>query len=204
MPYINTTPAAEATGETREMYRRQQNRFGYVPNYAKVFCHRPELMKLWADLQVGIRRNIDPRRFELATLAAAHALRSSYCSLAHGKVLTEYFSAEEVRAIATEAEPGPLSPAEQAMVRYARKVAADASSVTATDIEAMKKHGLSDAEIFDIAVTAAGRAFFAKISDALGVEPDAAFLGLDPALRESLTVGRPIDSSEPDRLAEAS
>ena len=203
MTFIDTTAPAQATGAVRDMYQRQQNKFGYVPNYAKLFCHRPELMKLWADLQAGIRRSIEPRRFELVTLAAAHALRSSYCSLAHGKVLTEYFSAEEVRAIATESEPAALSPAEQAMVRYARKVARDAAAVTVEDVAALKEHGLGDAEIFDIAVTVAGRAFLTKVVDALGAPPDSDFLSLDDRLRDSLTVGREIDVARPERLPPA-
>lgn len=202
MAFIDTIAPADATGEVETMYRRQQNKFGYVPNYAKVFCHRPELMKLWADLQVGIRRHVEPRRFELVTLAAAHALGSSYCSLAHGKVLTEHYSPEQVQRIAGEADPAPLTPAERAMVRYARKVARDASSVTAADVAELKAHGLTDAEIFDVAAMAAGRAFLSKLVDGLGAEPDAPFLEIDEALRESLTVGRAIDQAAPERLPE--
>ncbi|HEX7037129.1 MAG TPA: peroxidase-related enzyme [Pseudomonadales bacterium] len=202
MAFIDTIAPADATGEVEAMYRRQQNKFGYVPNYAKVFCHRPELMKLWADLQVGIRRHVDPRRFELVTLAAAHALGSSYCSLAHGKLLTEHYPAEQVQRIASEADPAPLTPAERAMVRYARKVARDASSVTADDVAELKAQGLTDAEIFDIAAMAAGRAFLSKLVDGLGAEPDAAYLEVDEGLRAALTVGRPIDEAAPERLPE--
>jgi hypothetical protein len=36
---------------------------------------------------------MDLRRYELATLAAAMRLRSSYCALAHGKELAERFDA---------------------------------------------------------------------------------------------------------------
>lgn len=203
MPFIKTTPAAEASGDARDMYRRQQGKFGYVPNYAKVFCYRPELMKLWADLQVGIRRHVEPRRFELVTLAAAHALRSSSCSLAHGTILTEHYTPAEVCAIASDSAASPLSQAERAMVRYARKVATDAASVTADDVAELKFHGFDDAEIFDIAVTAAARAFFTKVLDGVGVAPDAPFSALDPVLRTGLTVGREIDPTEPERLPES-
>lgn len=200
MPFIQTTPAAEASGPVREMYQRQQKKFGYVPNYARVFCHRPELMKLWADLQSGIRRHVEPEKFELVTLAAAHALRSSYCSLAHGNKLTEHYTPEEVCAIANDAPEAPLTDAERAMLRFARKVAVDASSVTAGDVAELKAHGLEDAEVFDIAVTAAARAFFSKVADALGAEPDASFLELDPGFRQAMTVGRKIDEREPERV----
>ena len=45
---------------------------------------------------------------------------------------------------------------------------------------------------FDIAATAAARCFFSKLLDALGVQADSSFSDLDPALREALTVGRPV------------
>lgn len=201
MLFIETTPVAEAAGDVESMYRRQQSAFGYVPSYARAFSHRPELMTLWAELQRGIRKHVEPRRFELVTLVAAHALRSSSCSLAHGRMLTEFFSAEEVCAIVRDADPSPLTAAERDMVRYARKVVVDASAVTAADVTALKAHGFGDAEIFDIAATAAARAFFTKVLDGVGAAPDSAFLKLEPALREALTVGREIDTRDVERLA---
>jgi uncharacterized peroxidase-related enzyme len=192
MPFIRTTPTVDATGEVRDMYERQRASVGFVPNYAKVFSHRPELMTRWAGLLSGIRRHVEPRRFELVTLAAAHALRSSYCSLAHGKALTAFFSEEEVQAIAVDADLAPLSPAETAMMKLARKVATDASAVTAGDVAELQKHGFADEEIFDIVATAAARSFFTKLLDGLGAEADVDYLDMDESLRRSLTVGRPI------------
>lgn len=204
MPFIATTPPSEARGDVRAMYQRQQATYGYVPNYARVFSHRPELMAHWASLLAGIRRNVnrsDARRFELVTWAAAHALRNSYCTLAHGAALTELFSADQLRGIASEGDFGPLSEAEVAVMSFARKVARDASRVTAGDAALLKKHGLADDEIFDVVATVAARALFTKLLDGLGVEPDAAYLELDEELRKSLTVGRPIGFAEPERVA---
>jgi uncharacterized peroxidase-related enzyme len=148
MAFVKTIPPRDADGDVRRMYERQQAKFGYVPNYAKVFSHRPDIMQYWADLQAGIRRHIDKRRFELVTFAAALALRSSYCSLAHGRALSEHFSQDDVRRLAEGADFGVLTDAEAAMVVLARKVAADASAVTAGDVARLKENGLTDAEIF--------------------------------------------------------
>lgn len=200
MAYIETTTPGDAQGEVRAMYERQQAAYGYVPNYAKVFCHRPEIMKLWADLQYGIRKHIDKRRFELVTVAAAHAMKSSYCSLAHGKTLTKFFSADEVRAIVDEDGGGPLSDTEIAMMRLARKVVRDASSVTDEDFTTLRDHGISDGEIFDIVATAAARSFFAKLVEGLGAAADVAYLDVEQGLRDVLVVGRPIDPSAPELL----
>ena len=194
MAFISTTPPDEAEDAVREMYERQQGAWGFVPNYAKVFCHRPEVMVRWANLLAEIRRPLDARRFELVTFAAAHELRHSSCALAHGQQLTRFFDDEEVRAIAEQRPVAALTEAEAEMIAFARKVARDASTIGPDDVARLKEHGFSDADIFDIAATAAARSFFTKLLDALGSEPDAPFLEMNERLRDALAVGRPIDS----------
>jgi len=193
MTFISTTPPEAARDAVADMYRRQQAAWGYVPNYARVFCHRPEVLARWGQLLAEIKRPMDKRRFELVTFAAAHELRNSACALAHGKALQAFFSYVQIAAIAEGRLDGLLGEAEQAMLGFARKVAKDASQVASRDVAALLALGYTDAEIFDIAAAAAGRAFFTKMLDALGVHMDSPFLGLDDTLRRALTVGRPID-----------
>jgi len=200
MAFIETTPPNETTGVARAMLERQHDHYGYVPNYARVFSDRPDVMNLWADLLAGIRRHIEPRRFELVTFAAALELRNSYCALAHGKVLLDRFlSPEEMRALA-DGDASALSEAEAAMLDLARKVIADSSSVTREDVDRLRRAGLREGEIFDVVAAAAARAFFAKLCDALGAEPDSSFMKLDRGLRDRLTVGRPIATGASERL----
>jgi len=200
MAFINTVSPYEAEGEVGQMYEHFQGKYGYVPNYSKIFSHRPEVMQLWADLLYGVRRNMDKRRFELVTLAAALAVRSTYCSLAHGSALSEYFGVRDLLAIIHDADDSPLSEAEKIMVNIARKFARDASTVTQTEIDQLKANGFDDAEIFDIAAVATARTFFAQLCEGLGAVGDHAYSALDPRLRAALSVGRPIEYTEPERV----
>jgi uncharacterized peroxidase-related enzyme len=203
MAFIETIAPGDSTEQVRAMYERQQSAWGFVPNYAKVFCYRPEVMARWGQLQAEIRRTIDVRRFELITLAAALELRSSACALQFGKKGSEHVGAGEVRVLAQNGRSEAITEAERAMMAFARKVARDASKITAGDVDALRQQGFSEAEIFDIAAASAGRAFFTKILDALGVEPDAPFMAMDESLRELLTVGRPIDFHPPEVMPTA-
>jgi uncharacterized peroxidase-related enzyme len=196
MAFIKTIQPSESEGEVRAMFERQQKSWGFVPNYAKVFCHRPEVMARWARLLAEIRRPMDDRRFELATFAAAHELKNTACTLEHGKQLGRIIGPEAVVSLGRGETSPELSEAELAIAAFARKIANDASAITAEDVEGLKAHGLGDAEIFDIAAAAAGRAFFTKLLDALGVRADIAAGKLDDDFRVPLTVGRPI-STEP-------
>lgn len=200
MSFIDTIAPRDAEGDVREMYERQQGSWGYVPNYALVFSRRPEVLARWGRLLAEIRRPMSDRRFELVTLAAAQVYRHTSCSLAHGAKLAEILGEDEVVSFATGAGSAALTEAEREMVRYARKIAADASQVTQEDVARLKAHGLDDGEIFDIAAAVAGRAFLTKLLDALGSEPDSAFQRLSQAMRDALTVGRPISSAATQRL----
>jgi uncharacterized peroxidase-related enzyme len=194
MTFIETTPPESASDAVAAMYLRQQSAWGYIPNYAKVFCHRPEVLARWGQLLAEIRRPMEERRFELVTFVTAYEFGNSACALTHGKALRTFFTDEQIRAIAEGRFDAILTGAEQAMVRFARQIAIDAPQVTAYQIAALREHGYSDPEIFDIAATSAGRAFFAKLLDGLGVELDSPFLALDESFRRALTVGRPIDA----------
>jgi len=190
MTFVQAVPEDEATGQVAALYERETARMGYLPNSVRAFSHRPDVYRAWQQLNGAIKAH-DPRRYELATLAAARRLRSSYCALAHGKVLAEQFL--DTRAVA--ALPEGLDEADRAVMALAEKVVDDATSVEPRDIDRLRELGLSDGEIVDVVLAAAARCFFSKTLDALGAQPDARFLELDPELRDSLVVGRPIEST---------
>ena len=201
MPFIRTIPPAEADGRVREIYQDTQKRFGYVPNWAQAFSLRPGVLDGWVGLLRAIRSNLSERAYELSTLAAARALRSSYCSLAHGTVLADsVLSPAAVTAIAEGTGDAPLEPRERAMMRFVEKLVHGADQISAADVEGLRSHGYTDEEIFDLAASGAARCFFSKLLDALGVEPDSTFNQLDPALRRALTVGRPVDTRPKARV----
>jgi uncharacterized peroxidase-related enzyme len=193
MTFTGTVSETDATGAVAEMYEADRSADGRVPNSTKAFSLRPEVYAAWLKLGGAIRSNMDLRRYELATLAAARRLRSSYCMLAHGSVLIDRFmEPSAVRALADDFRSAGLDPVDVAVMDLADKVADDASSVSEADIERLRALGCSDAEIVDVVLAAALRCFFSKALDGLGVHADPKFAQLEPELRDALTVGRPI------------
>ncbi|HEY9337837.1 MAG TPA: carboxymuconolactone decarboxylase family protein [Kribbella sp.] len=175
-----------------ELFDANRAPAGHVPNYVHAFAARPAVYEAWKQLNGAIKESMDLRRYELATLAAATALKSSYCSLAHGQVLADkFYTAEEVVALVEEP---PNDPVDRAVMAFARKVALAADTVTQADVDELRALGLSDADVLDVVLAAAARSFFSKTLDATGTQPDSAFNGLPDTLRAALTVGRPIYS----------
>jgi uncharacterized peroxidase-related enzyme len=160
-------------------------------NFEKAFAERPEVLAAWQQLNGAIKAGMDLRRYELATLAAARRLRSSYCCLAHGSVLIERFD-EPVREIALDHRTAGLDEVDVAVMDLAERVVDDAASIGDEDLQRIRDLGLSEVEIMDVVLAAAARCFFSKTLDALGVRPDASYRDLDPELLDVLVVGRPI------------
>ena len=179
-----------------ELFERDRAALGYVPNFARLFAHRPAVYEAWLGLRDAILASMDTRRYELATVAAARELRSSYCTLVHGKVLADRFlGPAQVRDMIVDHRSAGLDEIDVAVMDLAEKVARDATSVTEADVQRLRDLGLSDAEILDVVAAAAARCFFSKTLDGLGVQADPAYAELDPELRDVLTVGRPIAES---------
>jgi uncharacterized peroxidase-related enzyme len=193
MTFIESVPEAHATGAVADIYEADVEAFGDLPNFTKAFSLRPEVYVAWRQLNGAIKANMDLRRYELATVAAARRLRSSYCTLAHGSVLmAKFLEPKTVRALVDDYRAADLEPADLAVMELADKVAQDATSVNQADVDRLRNLGLTDSEILDVVLAAAARCFFSKTLDGLGAEPDAKYSELEPELRDTLTVGRPI------------
>ena len=192
MSYIETISRQDATGTIKELYQAEEAEFGYIPNYLRLFSHRPEVYQAWEQLIAAVRSNMTLRRYELVTLSAARALGGTYCMLAHGDnfLNSGEIDADQLAAIATDYRHAQLPPHEVAVMEFAEKIIRDSSSVTQADVDHLKSFGLSDAEILDITLATTARSFFSKTLDALNAEPDAKFMHFDAPLRHALAVGR--------------
>ena len=191
--FIEVPDETTADGEVAEWYEQQRASWGYLPNYAPAFATRPDVARAWNELNGAVRNNMDRRRYELATIAAARVYRSTYCTAAHSKFLRDQCGDEaSMRAVAADPTGAALDATDREVVTFATRVAENAASITADEVERLRGLGFSDGEIVDIVFAVAARAFFTKVLDALGVQADAE-LGdtFDPEFRKQVTVGRP-------------
>ena len=185
--FIQTIPEAEAEGKLGAIYEGDIQSMGYVPNHAKVFSLRPDVLEAWRAFQGSIRKNLRLRRYELVTLAAAMELKCRYCLLAHGAILLKNgISPDQLRKILTNFRDAGLEPGEVAMMEFAQKIIRDASEITRADIDVLRALDLEDVEILDITLTATMRSFASKTFDALGAGPDAVYAELEHELSDLL------------------
>jgi|1186.fasta_scaffold27330_3 uncharacterized peroxidase-related enzyme len=193
MSFLATVDDAEARGATAEMYARERERVGHLPRYARAFGARPGVYDVWRRLVGELTGTMPLRRFELVTVVAARELRSTYCTVAHGTILTQFIPADDLARLARGEVPEALNEQERAVVRFAAKAARAAPDITPDDVEGLRQHGLDDEEILDVVLATAARCFFSTVLDATGTLADAGFAQrVSGDLREALTVGRPL------------
>lgn len=77
MAYIRTVPPEAATGLLAELYEKDRATYGFVPPWSRATSLRPEATAAWRNLISTISSQMDLRRYELVTIAAATRLRCS-------------------------------------------------------------------------------------------------------------------------------
>jgi alkylhydroperoxidase/carboxymuconolactone decarboxylase family protein YurZ len=69
--FFRTVPTEEATGKLKELYDEDIRLHGRVLGATEMLSLRPEVTEAWRAMDSALRSTIDPRHYELATLAAA-------------------------------------------------------------------------------------------------------------------------------------
>lgn len=185
--FIQTISESESDGKLKAIYEGDRKNMGYVPNHARVFSLRPDVLEAWRAFQGSIRKNLRLRRYELVTIAAAMELKCRYCLLAHGTILINNgVSLEQLRLILTNFHEAGLEHDEVTMMEFAKKIIRNANKISQADIDELRRQGLDDVEILDITLTATMRSFASKTFDALGATPDPVYKELEQQLSDLL------------------
>ncbi len=178
--HVRPVSADTANDAVRAMYARDLAADDYIHNYTKLFSLNPAAWDAWLGLRASLQR-MDPRRYELVTLAAAAALRCRYCVGAHAAVLeSRFFERPQLEALARDYRTAGLDSVDVEAMALAETVALHADRVTPEQVDALRRHGLTDEEIFDVVLAASARALFSKTLDALAAEPDAPLAATSP------------------------
>jgi uncharacterized peroxidase-related enzyme len=190
--FIRPIPAEDATGAVAEMYEKDRRGWGFLPGYTQAFSHHPDAFAGWRQLVAAVQTQMDARRYELVTLAAARTVRSTSCAAAHSaRLVDKWFDAATVATMVADHHAAGLDDVDVAIMDFAVAVASDPTSITAEDVDTLRSHGLNERDILDVVLAVAVRMFFTTVIEATAAGPDPEMLDpLAPELREAVLVGR--------------
>ncbi|MBK9362204.1 MAG: peroxidase-related enzyme [Rubrivivax sp.] len=157
-----------------------QAKAGFVPNVFLALAHRPAewrafmayhdalLLKDTGSLTKGEREMIIT-----ATSAANHCL---YCVVAHGAILRVYEKNPLIAdQVAINHRKADIPPRQRAMLDFAMKVCQQAHEVEEADFAALRPHGFSDDDIWDIAAITAFFGLSNRLANVSGMRPNDEF-----------------------------
>ena len=165
----------EAEGHVAKMYDTDLRDDGFVFSHTQAMAINPEAHEAFEALIRAIVPSIGVRTFELATLAAAHAIPSPHCLLAHGRktLRADALTEEQLVRVARDYESAGLDDADVAVMRFAQRLSTDPASMTDQDSQSLRDHGFSDRQIVDIALVAGIRNHYSRTLQALAVPVEA-------------------------------
>jgi uncharacterized peroxidase-related enzyme len=167
---------------------------GYVANFLRVWCWRPDLYKQFVDLRLGLMGSttLSDREQAIAVAATVSTMGDSYCSLAWGSKLAKLAGDETAAGILEGELPGELSEREAALAEWCRAVVHDPMTTTPAQVASLRDAGFADREVFEATMLLSLRVAFSLVNDALGAQPDRQLAERAPApVRQAVTFGRP-------------
>lgn len=185
---IDTPDPETARDYTAQVFQRDLDDDGFVFSHTRAMAVNPEALAAFEGLVHAIVPSIGVRLYELVTLAAAAALKSPHCLLAHGRktLRAEALDEDTLVLVLRDFENAGLSDADVAAMRYAQRLSTDSASMTDDDAAALRAAGYSDRQIVDITLAAAARNYFSRALEALAVPVEEDLNGISPRVRDAL------------------
>ena len=179
---ISRYPVPDLAGlpeDIRTRIMKVQEKSGFVPNVFLALAHRPDEFRAffaYHDALMEKPGGLTKAEREMIVVATSGANQCHYCVVAHGAIL-------RVRAknplladqVAVNYRKADIPPREKAMLDFAIKVALESHALDDADLEALRRHGFTDEDAWDIAAIAAFFALSNRMANYSGMRPNDEF-----------------------------
>jgi len=156
-----------------------QEKAGFVPNVFLVLAHRPDEFRAffaYHDALMEKASGLTKAEREMIVVTTSAANQCLYCVVAHGAIL-------RIRAknplvadqVATNYRKSDITPRQKAMLDFAMKVALRAHEIDEADFDALRAHGFSDEDAWDIGAVSALFALSNRMANMTGMRPNDEF-----------------------------
>ena len=182
MPPVSRFPVPELDTLPEDIRSRivaVNEKAGFIPNVFLAWAHRPEEFRAffaYHDALLEKDGGLTTAEREMIVVATSSLNHCHYCVIAHGAILRirakHALIADQVAVNYLNAD---LTPRQRAMLDFAVKVAERSHQVSDEDFVALRQHGLSDEDIWDIGSITALFALSNRVANLLALQPNAEF-----------------------------
>jgi uncharacterized peroxidase-related enzyme len=172
----------EMPEDIRARIEQVQDKAGFIPNVFLAMAHRPEEFRAffaYHDALMDKASGLTKAEREMIVVATSSANQCHYCVIAHGAIL-------RVRAknpliadqVAVNYRKADITPRQKAMLDFALKVAVAPYAIGEQEFEALKSHGFSQDDVWDIGAIAAFFAMSNRLANVSDMRPNDEFYSL--------------------------
>jgi uncharacterized peroxidase-related enzyme len=168
-----------------------QEKAGFVPNVFLAWAHRPaEFRAFFAYHDALLEKDggLTRAEREMIVVSTSSLNHCHYCVIAHGAILRirakNPLVADQVAVNYLNAE---LTPRQRGILDFAVKVAERSHEANEADFAALRAHGLSDDDIWDIGAITALFALSNRMANVLALKPNADFYTMGRQPQEQRT-----------------
>lgn len=166
-----------------------QEKAGFVPNVFLALAHRPDEFRAffaYHDALMLRESGLSKGDKEMVIVATSGANRCLYCVVAHGALLRIYEKKPLVAdQVAVNHAKADISPRQAAMLDFAMKVALDSAAVGEADYAALREHGFTDEDAWDIVAITALFGLSNRLANAFSIRPNEEFFLMGRVPRET-------------------
>ncbi|MEN9419940.1 MAG: hypothetical protein RI988_3561 [Pseudomonadota bacterium] len=174
-------PTLEALPEDiRTRILEVQAKAGFVPNVFLALAHRPAEWRAFVAyhdaLMLKEGGSLTKGEREMIVVATSGANQCLYCVVAHGAILRIYEKKPLLAdQVAINYRKADIPPRQRAMLDFALKVCERSHEVEEADFAALRVHGFSDEDAWDIAAITAFFGMSNRIANTIGIRPNDEF-----------------------------
>ena len=169
----------EMPEDVRQRIVEVQEKSGFVPNVFRTLAHRPDEFRAffaYHDALMEKESGLSKAEREMIVVATSGANQCQYCVVAHGAILRlrarNPLIADQVAVNYRKAD---LTPRQRAMLDFALKTALHSAEIGDADLAALREHGFSDDDIWDIGAVAAFFAMSNRLANMTSMRPNDEF-----------------------------
>ena len=173
-------PALEGLpDDLRQRILEVQEKSGFVPNVFLAFSHRPDEFRAFFAYHDAVMlrpSGLSKGEKEMIIVATSGANNCLYCVVAHGAILRIYEKNPQIAdQVAVNYRKADITPRQKAMVDFAMKICLDSASVGDSDFAALREHGFSDEDAWDIGAVTALFGLSNRIANLTSMRPNDEF-----------------------------
>jgi len=173
-------PAPESLpSDIREVVDSNTAKAGFTPNVFLAYGYKPEHFRAffhYYDVLMKVPSELSRAEREMIVVAVSRINACTYCTVAHGAALRilskDPYLADQISANYRNAD---LTPRQRAMLDFAVKVTERSAEIDQADFEALRSHGFSDSDIWDIGAVAAFFNLSNRMANLADMKPNAEF-----------------------------